>query len=192
MCSPSKEIRGAQMNENTFFTQICPKKYREVSLDSCEKIPKEYIEYGKIWAKKPVSIILIGNYGTGKTHFAFALIREMFRKYHRVMWPRYFSSTDFDSRLLNASRNEKGDQEEIDDRKKEDLLFIDDLGRETKSDRLKRQYFEIFNYRYAEELPTIISTNFRLDQLGEILDGALASRLQEWQMLEFKGPDLRQ
>jgi DNA replication protein DnaC len=183
-------------NEELFFYGYkekipqCPKMFRDANLETCNMIPKEFIEYGKEWAKKPVSLFLFGNVGPGKTHYAFALIREMF-KYYKKIWPRYFSSTDFDKTLLEAIKSEFGDKDLIDMRKKEDLLFIDDFGRESETKRLKNQYFEIINYRYSEELPTIISSNYSLDNLSEFLDSAIASRMQQWQNIHFKGPDLR-
>jgi DNA replication protein DnaC len=179
------------MDENTFFKHQVPMKYSHVCLENCDKQPKEYIQFAKDWAKKPTSIFLCGGYGTGKTYFAFAMVREIFRKYPRIIWPRYFTSPDLDSKLLKASKSDEGDSYLVNNFASQDLLFIDDLGRETKSDRLKRQYFEILNYRYVNELPTILTSNFNLDQLGDVLDGAIASRLQEWQIIEFNGPDLR-
>lgn len=180
------------MDEKGFFTHQVPKKYANCSLENCDKQPKKFIDFGRKWALNPSSIFLFGAYGTGKTYFAFSLIREMFRKCPKKIWPRYFTSPELDSRLLKASKSDAGDQWEIKSLREEDLLFIDDLGRETKSDRLRRQYFEILNYRYVHELPTILTSNMSADQLGETLDGAIASRLQEWVSIKFEGPDLRQ
>lgn len=114
----------------------------------------------------------------------------MFKNYPEGIWPRYYTSTFLDSKLLDAITT-GSDKGEIDLISKEDLLFIDDFGRETKSDRVKRQYFEIINQRYSEELPTILTSNFNPLEIGEMLDPAIASRIEEWQILEFTGPDLR-
>lgn len=168
-----------------------PEEFRNASLENCTKIPKLVVDFGYKVAKNPESILLCGSYGNGKTHFAFALIRQIMRDCPRLIWPRYFTSIELDSRLLAAAKGEKGDKEEVYERARDDLLFIDDLGRETKSDRLKRQYFEIFNYRYANKLPTIVTSNLILDQLGDIIDGAIASRMQSWRTIMFTGPDLR-
>lgn len=179
------------MDEKTFFTHAVPKKYVLASLNTCDRQPKQIIEFGEEWGKNPSSIFLHGGYGTGKTYYAFALLREMFRQSKMKIWPRCFTSPALDSMLLKASKSEGGDEYTLKEIASQDLLFIDDLGRETKSDRLKRQYFEILNHRYTENLPTILTSNFTLDQLGDILDGAIASRIQEWQIIEFRGQDLR-
>jgi len=178
-------------DEKSFFGSVAPSAYANVSLENCDKQPLEYIEWARNWAIEPTSVFLCGGYGTGKTHFAFAMIREVFRACPRKIWPRYFTSPTLDSRLLKAVKSEDGDEFALRDAAEQDLLFIDDLGRETKSERLKRQYFEILNYRHVHHLPTILTSNFNLDQLGEVIDGAIASRIQEWQTIEFTGRDLR-
>jgi len=178
-------------NEKIFFDLVVPKKYMQASLENCERQPKILIDFAKEWAIKPVSVFFFGGCGTGKTYFTFAMIREMFRTCPVKLWPRYFTSPELDSKLLQASKSEEGDAWVIRDIAEQDILFIDDFGRETKSDRLKRQYFEILNYRYVNELPTILTSNYNINDLGEILDKAVASRMQEWEAFHFKGKDMR-
>jgi DNA replication protein DnaC len=180
------------MDEKSFFQHAVPPEFFHASLENCDMQPKEYISFAKKWSLNPTSVFLFGGYGRGKTHFAFAMIREVFRRCPRIIWPRFFTSPDLDSRLLRAVKGEEGDQWMTANLSSQDLLFIDDIGRETKSDRLRRQYFEILNYRHSHKLPTILSSNLTLENLAEVLDGAIASRIQEWQNIQFKGPiDLR-
>lgn len=188
--SSSKEIRGAYMDENTFFTHVVPQKYQDATIDSLDKQPESLKEFGREWAKNPVSLFLYGNKGSGKTRYAFAIVREMFRRSSRIIWPRYFTSPELDSRLHDALMT-GGDRELVQNLSREDLLLIDDFGRETKSDRIRRQYFEIINYRYSNELPTILTSNYDLDTLGQNLDEVISSRIEEWQHIRFTGPDLR-
>ncbi len=179
------------MNEQGFFGKCVPKKFANVTLEDCDKQPSSFIEYAKSWGKNPESVILMGPVGRGKTQFAFAMIREMFRRCNRVIWPRYFTSPEMDSLLLEAVKSDGGDKFKIQDIGSQDLLFIDDFGRETNSERIKRQYFEIINIRYTNQLPTIISTNLTIEDIGRNMNEAIASRFQEWQIIEFGGTDLR-
>ena len=179
------------MNEKGFFTHSVPKKYADATVEKCDKQPFAFIEYAKSWAVNLESVILMGPVGRGKTQFAFAMIREMFRRNPRLIWPRYFTSTNLDAILLEAVKSQEGDKFQVQDIASQDLLFIDDFGRETASDRIKRQYFEILNLRYAEQLPTIISTNLTMDGISSHFNDAIASRFQEWQIIEFSGNDLR-
>lgn len=179
------------MDEKGFFTNCVPKKYADVTLEKCDKQPSSFIEYAKSWGRNPESVILMGPVGRGKTQFAFAMLREMFRRCHRVIWPRYFTSVELDSILLAAVKSDEGDKFCVQDIASQDMLFIDDFGRETSSERIRRQYFEIINLRYANHLPTIISTNLNMEEIGKHMSEAVASRFQEWQVIEFGGDDLR-
>lgn len=188
---PSQEILSLTPDEKGFFANCVPKKYQDAELDNLDLQPKEFIAFGKNWALNPGLLVLTGGYGTGKTRFAFALIREVFRKCPKRIWPRYYTSMSLDNKLKKASMSDEGDEYELKATSEEDLLFIDDLGRETKSDRLKRQYFEIFNARDNNLMPTIVTTNKSLDELFDLLEPAIASRMQEWDLVEFNGIDLR-
>lgn len=173
------------------FIEVClPNKHKNVGWDSCKDLSPSLIEFGKRWIHKPSSIFLCGGVGNGKTTYAFALIREMLR-IRGDIWPRCYTSVDLDSKLCMASKSDDGDSYLLSQISSEDLLFIDDIGRETKSERLKRQYFEILNYRYVNELPTILTSNFSIDELADLIDESISSRMQEWQTFNFKGKDLR-
>ncbi len=179
------------MSEQHFFEHCAPKKFANVTLEQCDKQPPAFHDYAREWAWKPESVVLIGDVGRGKTQFAFAMIREMFRRCPMRIWPRYYTSPEMDSILLRASRSEDADKFAITQMGKEDLLFIDDFGRETDSARASRQYFELLNMRYANLLPTLISTNLTLQQIETHMNKAIASRFQEFQIIEFCGIDLR-
>jgi DNA replication protein DnaC len=75
------------------------------------------------------------------------------------------------------------------------VLFLDDLGntfitRETPG-RL-RWLFEIVNYRYNNELPTIVTTNLSMERLYQQFDTKLADRLVEFaHWIDVKPPSLR-
>ncbi len=184
--------KGASMSEEYFFSNCVPPKYSKISLVNCEKHPQSFHDYAKHWGANPESVILLGPVGRGKTQFAFAMIREMFRRSPRRLWPRFYTSPGIDSVLLEAVKSDGGDKYKIGEIGNEDLLFIDDFGRESKSDRIFRQYFELLNMRYTNMKPTIISTNLSLDDIGRTMGDAISSRFQEWQIIEFTGPDLRE
>jgi DNA replication protein DnaC len=186
-----QSIAGATMSEGFFFSDCVPPKFSQISIEDCDLQPKSFHDYAKSWGERPESVILQGDVGRGKTQFAFAMIREVFRRCPKRIWPRYHTSPDLDSRLLDAIKSEGGDKYLIETVGTEDLLFIDDFGRETNSERARRQYFEILNMRYVKMLPTIISTNLNLEQIANHMNSAIASRFQEYQIVEFSGPDLR-
>lgn len=179
------------MTEQGFFEHCVPKKYSQVTLANCEKHPQAFIEYAKLWGENPESVILLGPSGRGKTHCAFAMLREMFRRCAQVLWPRFYTSPQIDSLLLEAVKSDDGDKYKLSELGSEDVLFIDDFGRESRSDRIFRQYFELINTRYTNQKPTIVSTNLTFEEIGKAMGDAIASRFQEWQVIEFSGNDLR-
>lgn len=189
----SQEIAGLYQNEAGFF-RVIPERYRHANFSDMPLLPSKLVNHGKqlAWKEPLNSLILVGTYGSGKTHFAYAFIRELFRRFagKKQFWPRVYTSPDLDAKLL--ARVQSGDEKTlIHYACTEDLLMVDDLGRETKSDRLRKQYFEIFNYRYSHNLPTIVTSNYAMEQLGEVIDGSIASRMQEWDYIQFPNTDLR-
>ena len=193
--SQDKGIKGMYSNEEGFFTHIVPKKFASVSLEMCDLQTQETILFAREWAKSPRSLFIFGHVGRGKTQLAFAMLREMFRRCPKFIWPRYLSSPDLAAKLLKASKSDEGDDYEVNFWAEQDLLFIDDFGRESGresgTDRIRRQYFDILNKRYASNLPTLITSNFSFDMIEGLLGDAIASRFQEFDFLELQGPDLR-
>jgi len=179
-------------NEKQFFGDVVPQKYKDASLETLDLQPQVLIDFGRAWAQNPTSLFLFGNKGAGKTRYGFALLRELFRVSRKYFWPRFFTSPGLDAELHKAIMSGQGDAYFIQTIAECDLLIIDDFGRENSSERTKRQYFEIINHRYAEELPTILTSNFDLEYLEKELKlDVIASRLEEFKKIKFSGPDLR-
>lgn len=169
-----------------------PKKYSLCCFDACDKQNSTLICWAKEWVKNPTSVFITGSVGCGKTYFAYSMLIEILKRlFFDDEKCKFITSPSLDSELLAASKSDYGDRDAIKNISRYPFLFIDDFGREMKSDRVKRQYFEIINYRYAHELPTIITSNFSLEQIGEMLESSIASRIQEWQLIEFSNQDLR-
>jgi hypothetical protein len=193
----SAEIPGLYATLDGWLSVI-PLEYRDISLQKCDKLPPKLLEYGENWFKSfPLkSLYLFGEYGSGKTTFSFAVIRALMELWARkvYIWPRYFTGRELDSRLLQASKHESGDEWEISSLAQCDLLFIDDIDKVGATDRFKLQLFEIVNRRSISHRPTIITSNCEPIQLTGLLDGAVVSRIgdpSKWQIIQFPNTDLR-
>jgi len=68
---------------------------------------------------------------------------------------------------------------------------IDDIGREMRTERQKRQLFEIIDQRYSQCKLTIMTSNYGFESLNEVFEGAVLSRLQTWTFIEITGKDRR-
>ena len=109
-------------------------------------------------------------------------------------WPNYVTGKELDSRLLKAVKSDNGDSWEIEKWSISNLLFIDDIDKVTATDRFKFQLFEIINYRMINNLPSIITSNLQPDEMSQIFDGALVSRIGDqtkWKCMRFPSKDLR-
>ena len=70
------------------------------------------------------------------------------------------------------------------------LLILDDLGTQTTTSWATEKLFQILNDRYMTKLPTVITTNVPLDELGD----RLASRMADPELsicVSLAGPDWR-
>jgi DNA replication protein DnaC len=73
-----------------------------------------------------------------------------------------------------------------------DLLHIDDLGAEHRTEWVLEQLYSIINARYQDERSTIVTSNLSRDELAEQLGERIVSRLEGCcELLPFYGVDAR-
>lgn len=108
-------------------------------------------------------ICIAGGVGTGKTFLASCFAVSLMRRRVRVLW---CSFGDF-VRCVRASYSRGGSEQEVLARFiSPKVLFIDDLGKERPTDWAVSQLFTVIDARYNAELPTVISTNYSLNELA--------------------------
>ena len=144
------------------------------------------------WARMPTNwILLSGSDGAGKTHLAVAAAAVRQDAGDEV----FFASV---ADLLDHLRATFAPDSPIthDDLlwriKTVNLLVLDDMGAERTSDFAEEKLFQILDYRYAEQLPTIITTA-RLDVTARVRP-RIFSRLSDVMVvtkLLVVGPDYR-
>lgn len=72
-----------------------------------------------------------------------------------------------------------------------DCICFDDLGAEKLTDAKRENLYYIIDSRYRNMLPTIITTNFTIDEINQN-EPRIASRLSEMgKILQFNGKDYR-
>ena len=143
-------------------------------------IASQYIEGNNF------NTILTGKAGTGKTHLAMSILKEVneqSKPYKKCL----FVSVDELMRLIRESYGSNSDdfteQRLIDISIQADLLVLDDLGAETgninaqksASDFVVRTLYAIMNGRIDK--PTIFTTNLTGKQLYQLYDEKLVSRI---------------
>jgi DNA replication protein DnaC len=138
------------------------------SLERALEMARSYAETPRGW------LVITGTYGCGKTHLAAAIanyrmdlghlapfvdVPEMLSRLKATFSPN--SSVSFDRRF-EAYRSA-------------DLLVLDDLGTQSMTPWAREKLYQLFNARYIDRLPTVITT----PELKDEMDARLLSRMQD-------------
>lgn len=123
-----------------------------------------------------------GQIGFGKTHICTAIVGEML---NRGIPCKYMLWRDVMSELYSARFDDDYYQLTLDRLKRSKVLYIDDLYKGMKSARgaeretmERNATYEIINYRYINDLKTIVSSEYTVEELMGI-DQAVGSRIYE-------------
>jgi DNA replication protein DnaC len=142
---------------------------------------------------------LTGSFGTGKTALAMIVSKAAIDAGRTVAiysCPRLLSvireSIDGPSRSGGGRSSGGGVLDFLDRLAAADLLHIDDLGAEHRTDWVLEQLYTIINSRYEDERSTLVTSNLGRDELAEQLGERIVSRLEGMcEILPFFGGDAR-
>lgn len=152
-------------------------------------------------------VFLFGEPGTGKTDLACAIIAEKIRELRDeivqnnfVHLPMFVHSVEFAFNLLSMSEMEKKAAYVKGIAEHKGLLVFDDLGLEKPTEFVLQCIYHIFNHRYHEMLPTIVTSPHEPPAFEVMVGQALASRIftlcepksaggKNWRAIAVKGED---
>jgi len=130
--------------------------------------------FNSVRSKPQNGIIFTGTTGVGKTHLAAAIANHLLNQGIPVV---FGTMADFLQRIKDGFNGDDTDTMKI--LQTVDLLVIDDLGKENHSKWVTEQVFTIINSRYANNLPTVITTEFTAKNLRDMFIPAVVSRFTE-------------
>ena len=149
-----------------------------IRVDDPAAIDAELDEGNGVW--------LHGSAGTGKTSLAMLISKTALEAGHSVAiysMPRLLARI---RRTYDADSNEEGYLAFFDRLTSVDLLHIDDLGAEKRTDWVLEQLYAIVDRRYEERRSIVVTTNLDTDDLREQIGDRTVSRLL--QMCDMEKP----
>lgn len=162
----------------TRFDARIPKLYRQPI-----PLPAEIEQWAAAGRTVPGSLFITGPIGAGKTHTAWTAARSWLA----ACFDRDFSGNPViavhrSTGLFDALRPEADDARGVQKAAQEaDLLFIDDLAaaRVSPTGWTQERLYEIFDERYIQQRPVIITCDVLPNQLEPVVGPRVASRLAE-------------
>ena len=168
-------------------TTRLPERFRQASfLDINASIHNFVLD----WFKAPGDGLFIsGKAGRGKTYLAAAIVRTLLFIHQEAFFIR---CPDFYAALREAYRTNTSDHSVYGQYVNPNYVVLDDLGSGTLSDFQRAATTELLDQRInKQQRPTIVTSNWSLEQIAEKLDERIASRLSSFVSLELAGEDRR-
>lgn len=143
------------------------------SLQKSLKAAHSFAERPRGW------LVLMGGYGSGKTHLAAAIANYRAKLGDPPLFVMVPDLLDHLRATFSPNSNVAFDRR-FDEIRMAPLLVLDDLGTQSMTPWVKEKLYQLFNYRYNAELPTVITTADSLDEMdprirSRLLDGKLCT-----------------
>lgn len=123
------------------------------------KAMQNYVDNFEELKKQGKGLLLYGNVGTGKTYAACEVVNALIDKGYPAL------VTSF-SRITNTIQDMyNGKQEYLDSLNQFDLLVMDDLGAERRTDFMQEMVYSIIDGRSRSGLPFIVTTNLTINEI---------------------------
>lgn len=173
---PSQDMSGPLANLQNFTFESFDLRVNE-GLNSEDTISlKKALGEARSFAENPDGwLVITGPYGCGKTHLAAAIANYQAKKGYTL--PKFVVIPD----LMDHLRATFGPRSTVsldtlfENVKTTHLLILDDLGTQNMTPWAREKLYQLFNYRYNAELPTVITT----PELRDEMDPRILSRMQD-------------
>jgi DNA replication protein DnaC len=169
------ELSSLDVLHNRTFANFDLRKGEGLNAEDVHSLEKAF-EAARLYAEHPEGwLVIIGSYGSGKTHLAAAI-----GNYRTDLGspPVFVSVPDLLDHLRAAfSPNSPVTLDRrFDEVKTASLLILDDLGTQAATPWVREKLYQLFNYRYNHELPTVITSADTLDEMDPRLRSRMLDR----------------
>jgi DNA replication protein DnaC len=178
----------AQLRHMTFETFLIRGRV-DISPRAQQSLKEAYVHAHSFVETRQRWLLLEGGFGCGKTHLAAAIAN--FAVDHGI--PALFLTAPDILDWLRASfeTSDENYTERFEMIRRVPLLVMDDFGTHNATSWAKEKMFQLLDYRYVNLLPTVITTNLRIEEL----EGRIRSRLADSEKVDrvkIFAPDYRQ
>ncbi|MGF1506317.1 MAG: ATP-binding protein [Anaerolineae bacterium] len=135
-------------------------------------------------------LFLYGPPGTGKTHLAAAVANALLEHGVEVIFATVPDLLDYLRAAFGPNSTESSDYR-LQQLKNAEVLILDDLGAQHGTSWALEKLYQIINYRYMAQMPTVITSNHSHTTLEQRLSSRLAD-IRVVRSLELDVPDYRQ
>ena len=119
-------------------------------------------------------LLLMGPYGCGKTHLAAAIANQAVSLGVPTLFLTVPDLLDW-LRFSYSSSKDVSFEERFEEIRNSPLLIMDDFGTQNATSWAQEKLFQIINYRYINQLATVVTSNLRLSDF----EGRIRSRLMD-------------
>lgn len=150
----------------------------------------EFVSPVIAWLGNPTEgLLVMGDAGPGKTHMGCAIVRTMYELGKRATFAR---AADLYREVRESYNGGRSTETEIlQSYCSTPMLILDDNGAGSLSDHERRILLDILDRRGNDCRPTVVTTNLSLDQIRDLMDERISSRLKDYLAVAFTGADRR-
>jgi DNA replication protein DnaC len=169
------KLSSLYLLHNRTFANFDMRKKESLEPAEIQSLEKAF-QASRQFAEKPQGwLVIMGSYGIGKTHLAAAIANY---RADATIPPLFIVVPDLMDHLratFSPNSNISLDRrfEEV---RTAPLLILDDLGTQSSSPWVKEKLYQLFNYRYNAELPTVITTSSSLEEMDPRLRSRMLDR----------------
>lgn len=140
---------------------------------------KDYADNFREHFKAGRCMIMSGSVGTGKTHLAIAIAKQVLIELGATARYTTVASLLAEMKSTYGNDSKRTDQDVLDDVIYPNLLILDEIGTTKQSEFEMASVFNLINARYEEMRPTIVISNLGLSQISEAIGERCYDRLRE-------------
>lgn len=154
----------AHVSDHRTFDKFSARKEENLPQDEQNSLDNAFFAAQRFAEQPDGWLVLMGTYGTGKTHLAaaighyraalnddpiFAVVPDLLDHLRATFSPT--SSVSYDNVFAQIRAAQ--------------LLILDDLGTQNATPWAREKLFQVLNYRYETRLPTVITTSSSLEEI---------------------------